>query len=144
MRTGVSAHRTAPSDHSSSREHAWLKFEDLCAKNSLSSTRHVSFLAAHDTDHQHKFSLTYLSNLAAILFYTQACFPTIHIHTATIHGGVAVRARQEDQTRARIMEGDYQSPITEDMDEFRKNWCQVVVQQTVTDTLRLRFSGKHC
>ena len=66
----VSAHHTAQSHHFSSREHAWLKVKDLCAKNILSSTRHVSFLAAPDTDNQHKFSLTYLSNLAVILFYT--------------------------------------------------------------------------
>ena len=33
----------------SSREHAWLKFKDLCAKNILPSTRHVSFLAAKHT-----------------------------------------------------------------------------------------------
>ena len=39
----VSAHHIAQSDHFSSREHAWLKFKDLCAKNILSSTRHVSF-----------------------------------------------------------------------------------------------------
>ena len=53
----VSAHHTAQSDHFSSRELAWL-------------TRRVSFLAAPDTDHQHKFSLTYLSNLTVILFDT--------------------------------------------------------------------------
>ena len=66
----VSAHHTAQSHHFSSREHVWLKFKDLCAKNSLSSTRHVSFFAALDTDHQHKFSLTYISNLTVILSYT--------------------------------------------------------------------------
>ena len=36
-----------------------------CLQNSLSSTRHVSFLAAPDTDHQHKFSLTCLIYLPA-------------------------------------------------------------------------------
>ena len=66
----VSAHHTAQSDHISSCEHAWHKFKDLCAENSLSSTRHVSFLAAPDTDHQHKFSLAYLSNPTVFLFYT--------------------------------------------------------------------------
>ena len=45
-------------------------FRILCAKNILSSTRHVSFLAVPDTYHQHKFTLTYLSNLTVILFYT--------------------------------------------------------------------------
>ena len=84
----LSAHHTAQSDHFPSREHVWLKFQDLCAENVLSSTRHVSFLAAPDTDHQHMFSLTYLSNLT---FCTPklVCL-TIHIYTATIHGGVAV------------------------------------------------------
>ena len=42
----VSAYHTAQSDHISSQEHAWLKLKDLCAKNILSSTRHVSFPAA--------------------------------------------------------------------------------------------------
>ena len=36
-----------------------------CLQNCLSSTRHVSFLAAPDTDHQHKFSLTCLIYLPA-------------------------------------------------------------------------------
>ena len=58
----VSAHHTAQSDHFSSREQAWLKFKDLCVENILSSTRHVSFLAVLDSDHQHKFSFTNLSN----------------------------------------------------------------------------------
>ena len=56
--------------HCTSREHVWLKFKDLCTKNIPSSTRHVSFLAALDTDHKHKFSFTYLSNLTVILSYT--------------------------------------------------------------------------
>ena len=61
----------------------------ICVRqNVLSSTRHVSFLAAPDTDHQHMFSLTYLSNLTF-------CTPKLVvsrsiIYTATIHGGVAV------------------------------------------------------
>ena len=66
----VSAYHTAQSDHTSSREHAWLK--PWCAQNNLSSTRHVSFFAAPDTDHQHKFSLTCLSNLTVVLPHTQA------------------------------------------------------------------------
>ena len=53
-----STYRVAQHDHISSREHAWLKIKDctsLCPWNT--STCHVSFLAAPDTDHKHKFSL---------------------------------------------------------------------------------------
>ena len=86
----VSAHHPAQSHHFSSREHAWLKFKDLCAKNILSSTRHVSFFAAPDTDHQHKFSLACLSKFAVILFFTPKLVVTIHQNTVTIQSGVAV------------------------------------------------------
>ena len=41
-----------------------------CLKNSLSFTRHVSFRASHVTDHQHKLSLTYLTNLPVVLSVT--------------------------------------------------------------------------
>ena len=51
--------RTEQNEHISSREHAWLKIAHLCVPKQLSSTCHVSFLAAPDTDHKHKFSLTY-------------------------------------------------------------------------------------
>ena len=79
--TDVSAHHTAPSDHFSSREHARLNVKDFCAKNSLSSTRHVSFLAAPDTDHQHKFSHSPLPHCSHPLLHTQACCLTIHVCT---------------------------------------------------------------
>ena len=36
----------------------------FCVSKELSSTCHVSFLAAPDTDHKHKFSLTYLTYLS--------------------------------------------------------------------------------
>ena len=45
-----------------------------CLKNSLLSTRHVSFLAAPDTDHQHKFSLTCLIYLPVVLSLTVLSF----------------------------------------------------------------------
>ena len=56
--------------------HAWLKswkargLQIFVSLKQLSSTCHVSYLAALDTDHQHKFSLTYLFNFTVILFYT--------------------------------------------------------------------------
>ena len=66
----------------------WLK--PWCAQNSLSSTCYVSFLAAPNTDHQHMFSVTYLSNFSVVLSFTLKPFwRTIHIYPATIHGGVA-------------------------------------------------------
>ena len=64
-----STYRVAQHDHTSSREHAWLKapgsrgerlrIAHLCVLKQLSSPCHVSFLAAPDTDHKHKFSVTY-------------------------------------------------------------------------------------
>ena len=75
----VSAHHTAQPDHFSSREHAWLK--PWCAENILSSTRHLSFLAAPDTDHQHKFSLTHLSNLTLVFTHTLELVDARSIYT---------------------------------------------------------------
>ena len=69
-RCAQSARHTAQSDHFSSREHAWLKIASLGVQNMLSPSRHVSFFAAPDTDHQHKLFLTNFSNLTVILSYT--------------------------------------------------------------------------
>ena len=52
---------TEQNDHISSREHSWRKIAHLCVPKQLSSKCHVCFLAAPDTDHKHKFSLTYLT-----------------------------------------------------------------------------------
>ena len=60
----------AQSLHSTDDMCAWLKFVLLttCALGSShSSTRHVSSCASQYTEHQHKFSLTYLS--CAAVFY---------------------------------------------------------------------------
>ena len=59
-----STYRVAQHGHFSSREHAWLKSSRLhifVSLKQLSFTCRVSFFAAPDTDHQHKFSLTYLN-----------------------------------------------------------------------------------
>ena len=58
-----STYRVAQHDHIASREHAWLKLERsglhiFVSLKQLSSKCHVSFLAAPDTDHKHKFSPT--------------------------------------------------------------------------------------
>ena len=142
----VSAHHTAQSDHFSSREHAWLTFKVLCVKNILSSTCHVSFLAAPDTDHQHKFSLPYLSNLTVVLSHTHKLVDARSIHTLRrftaawrIFGNPIshrffepkrieldtlldrnLEVEHQDLTQDRIMGDDYQNPITEDTDEFGK------------------------
>ena len=93
----VSAHHTAQSGHFSSREHAWLKITDLCAENSLSSTRHVSFLAAPDTDHQHKFSLTY----SPISQSSSSTHPSLLSHDPYTHC---------DDSRRSCSSSDSQSP----------------------------------
>ena len=46
---------------------AQVKFE-LCARIGQSSTRHVSLCASQHTEHQHKFSLTYISCFTVVLF----------------------------------------------------------------------------
>ena len=53
-----------------------LRIAHLCVVEQASSTRHVSFLAALDTDHKHKFSLTYLSYLSDSLTNTHNTFGT--------------------------------------------------------------------
>ena len=55
---------------------AWLKIAHLCVAKQLSSTCHVSFLAAPDTDHKHKFSFTYFSYLSDDLTDTHKTFGT--------------------------------------------------------------------
>ena len=58
----------------------------------LSSTCHVSFFAAPDTDHNHQFSLIlliYLSYLSDSLTNTQDLWYSIHIYPAMFHGRVA-------------------------------------------------------
>ena len=58
-------------DHISPREHAWLK---SCKARACTFLCHVLFLAALDTDHKHKFSLTcliYFSYLSESLTSTQ-------------------------------------------------------------------------
>ena len=60
-----STYRVAQHDHiTASREHACQELQSsglhiLASIKQLSSTCHVSFFAAPDTDHQHKFSLTH-------------------------------------------------------------------------------------
>ena len=63
---------------SGSRLQSW-KAQDctsLCPKKHLSSTCHVSFFAAPDTDHKHKFSLTYLTYHSDNLTNTPKIFGT--------------------------------------------------------------------
>ena len=80
---------TEQNDHISSREHAWLKIAHLCVPKELSSTCHVSFLAAPDNDHKHK--LSHLPHLSFRRFHqhTQDLWRTIHIYPAKFHGRVA-------------------------------------------------------
>ena len=81
---------TEQNDHISSREHAWLKIAHLCVPQQLSNTCVVSFLAAPDTDHKHKFSLTCLTYISDDLLITPKAFwRTIHIYPAKFHSRVA-------------------------------------------------------
>ena len=66
----------------------------FCVQIKLSSTCHVSFLAAPDTDHKNKFSLTdliYFSFLSDSLTntHTQDQRASTHIYPAMFHGRVA-------------------------------------------------------
>ena len=84
-----STYRVAQHEHISSREHAWLKSwkaqdcTSLCPKKHLSSTCCVSFLAAPDTDtdHKHKFPLIHLIHLSDNITNTQKTFGTRSIFT---------------------------------------------------------------
>ena len=109
----------------------------------LSSTCHVSFLAASDTDHKHKFSLThliYLSYLSDSITNTHKNYGTRPIVTLrcstaewrinTNHISHSYEPRKIElcrnlvtdpyQKQKRIIRNNYQNPITEDMDEFGK------------------------
>ena len=65
----------------SSREHVWLKIADLCVSKQLSSTCHVSFFAAPDTDLKHKFPITYVTYLSDALSFTPKSFGARSIFT---------------------------------------------------------------
>ena len=61
----------------------------LVSQSNCNPTCHVSFLAALDTDYQHKFSLTYLTCLSVVLSLTPEIFwRTIHV-PCEFHGGAA-------------------------------------------------------
>ena len=58
-----------------------LRIAHLCVLKQLSSKCHVSFLAAPDTDHKHKFSLTHLTYLSGDLSNTHKKFDARSIFT---------------------------------------------------------------
>ena len=71
--------------HSTDDMCAWLKgldkvMSELCAKNLHSSTRHVQSCASQYIEHQHKFSLTYISCVTFV--YLSSSRPVVH---ASIH-----------------------------------------------------------
>ena len=69
----------------------------------LSSTSHVSFLAAPDTDHKHKFSLTCLTYLCDVLFLTPKSFGrTTNICPVKIHGRVTDQTQIPSLTLSRV------------------------------------------
>ena len=97
--------RAAQHDRISSREHARVKHckDQDCTSvllKQVSSTCHVPFLAAPNTDHKHKFSLTQFSS--TFLFRsdsptnTHKIFGTVHTYPAMFHG------RVEDQHKTHL------------------------------------------
>ena len=138
---------TEQNDHISLRDHAWLKIAHLCVSKKLSSTCHVTFLAAPHTDHNHKFSLTYLT-------YFSPSHPSLLAHDPYLpcedsrHSGRSTQTpfltsygpkviEPEDlepgrielernlgtdpyRTQERIMGENYPISIAEDVDEFGK------------------------
>ena len=70
-----------------SRAHK-LRIARIGVLRHLSSTCHVSFLAAPDTDHQHKLSLTYLTYLSVVLSHSSSLVHDPE-YPAMIHGRVA-------------------------------------------------------
>ena len=71
--------RVAQHDHISELEGSGLHI--FVSEKQLSSTCHVSFFAAPDTDHKHKFSLTYLTYLSDNLTNAHKTFGTRSIFT---------------------------------------------------------------
>ena len=75
-------------DHAA-RMHVYIGSSLSCVpKIGHPSTRHVSPCASQCTEHQHKFSLTYLPLLCCSrpLLRTQTCCPRIRLPTVKIHG----------------------------------------------------------
>ena len=60
---------------------AMLRITHLCVPKQLSSTCHVSFCAAPDSDHKHKFSLTHLIYISDVLSLTPKSFGAQSIFT---------------------------------------------------------------
>ena len=74
--------RLTPFHHANARgsRAGRLRVAHLCVLKQLSSTCHVSYFAAPDSDH--KFSITYLTYLSGNLTNTQDLRYTIHIYPA--------------------------------------------------------------
>ena len=113
--------------------HSMITFHHANTRGTLSSTCHVSFLAAPDTDHKHKISLTYLIYLSDDLTITKSVEIKV-IDTEAIEPE-DLQPRKIDfdrnlgtdpyQIQERLLRGNFQNPITEDMDEFGKVGAQM-------------------
>ena len=85
-------------------------------KNSLSSTRHVSFFATLDTDHQRKFSLSPASSVFGPFSPSQSCPLVLDPNIlATIHAGVADPLKSH---LPQVMSPKWSSPTTLSLEEL--------------------------
>ena len=116
-----------------------------------SSTRHGSSFDARYTEHQHKFSLTYLSCITVVLFSE----PRLVVHASTcplwrstagwyLYGIPLLHRLWAQEDRAQQDSG--QSTISNNWRSgwYWGNWCQTVVLQPIIDTFSVRFGRKHC
>ena len=96
--------------------HAWLKswkaqdYTSLFPEH-LSSTCHVSFLAAPDSDHEQKFSHPFhplLPSFRQPHQHTQALWFTINVYPAKFHGRVA------DQHKSHLLQKMHGKPTREE------------------------------
>ena len=139
-----------------------LRITHLCVLKLVSSTCHVTFLAAPDTDHMHKFSLPYLTYLSDNLTNTHKTFgtrPQLTLRSSTavadqhkshlshIYNGEATSFHEwEFRTRLRIAgkTGDqYIEAMSKVCDGLRGD-AFVAAQEVGFDNLCETIDGRPC
>ena len=156
--TGVWTYTPAAFSHAQSlhqyRRHVFLGSrgpraqDELCAKNIHSFTRHVSLCASQRTEHQHKFSLTYLSCVTVVLFSEPR--PVVHASICPLWRSTAgwyfygIPLLQSLWAQKRIELNrilvNPQNQINDDQDDVEKplSYGQPLIHSAY------RFGRKHC
>ena len=115
-----------------------------------SSMRHVPPCTSQYTEHQHKFSLTYLSCVTVILFSEhKTCCPRIHLSTVKIHGKM-VLLRNSTPPQVMSPKGSsstgfwstHKNQIIDDQDDIEEIGVKPCVLQPIIGTFQLTIRQK--